>query len=90
MATHESLVNNLSGTSEKLDEKNYLLRTKSFETFIAVHRKLKHLTESPPNSKDNTYDDWYADDTTIVSWLFNNMEPTVAHGVTMLRLVKKI
>lgn len=90
MASCESLVKNLSGTSEKLNGKNYLLGAQSFETFIATHRKLKHLTEPPPDSKATTYDNWYADDAVIVSWLVNSMEPTVARWVMMLRSTKKI
>ena len=66
MATRESLVKNLNETSEKLDGKNYLLQTQSLETFVIAHRKLKHLTESSPDSKVSTYDDWYADDEAIV------------------------
>ena len=67
MASRESLVKNLSGTSEKLNGKNYILWAQSFETFIAAHRKLKYLTEPPPDSKATTYDDWYVDDAAIVS-----------------------
>ena len=47
MNSRESLVKNLSGTLEKLNEKNYLLWVHSFEMFIAAHRKLKHLIASP-------------------------------------------
>ena len=57
MASRDSLVKNLSGTSEKLSSKNYLLWSYSFETFVPAHRKLKHLTNPPPDSKTDTYDD---------------------------------
>ena len=80
----------LNDTSEKLIGKNYLLWTQSFETFIAVHRKLKHLSQPFPDAKDATYEDWYVDDATIVSWLVNSMESIVARGITMLCPVEKI
>ena len=90
MAFRESLIKNLSGTLEKLNGKNYFLWVQSFETFLTAYRKLRHLTQSPPDAKDNTYEDWFADDSVIVSWLVNSMKPTVAWGVMILRLVKKI
>ena len=90
MTSRESLVKNLSSTSEKLNGKNYLLWTQNFETFIAAYRKITHLTHLPPNSKDSTYEDWFADHTAIVSWLVSSIEPSVARGVMMLRPTKKI
>ena len=90
MTSRESLIKNLSGTSEKLNGKNYLLWAQSFETFLATHHNLKHLTQHLPDAKDNTYEDWFADDSAIVSWLVNSMEPTVARGVMILRPTKKI
>ena len=67
MASRESLSKNLNGISEKLNEKNYLLWTQSFETFVVAHRKIKHLTDPPPDVKNTAYEDWYADDAVIVS-----------------------
>ena len=87
MASKESLIRNLSGTPEKLNGKNYLVWTQSF-TFFAAHRKIKHLTQPPPDVKDSIYKDWYADDSAIVSWMVNSMEPSVACGVMILRPVK--
>ena len=60
MAFKESFIKNLSGISEKLNGKNYLLWTQSFETFLATHRKFKHLTQPLPDAKDNTYEIWFA------------------------------
>lgn len=57
MASRESLVKNLSGTFKKLNGKNYLLWSLSFETFVAAHRKIRHLTHPPPDVKDATYDE---------------------------------
>ena len=41
---------------------------------MAAHRKIQHLTHAPPDMKDATYEDWYVDDSAIVSLLVNNME----------------
>ena len=54
MASHDSLVKNLSGTLEKLSGKNYLLWSQNFETFVLAHRKVKHLTHSPLDGKADT------------------------------------
>ena len=67
MLSRESLLKNLSGTLEKLNKKNYLLWSQSFETFIAVYRKVSRLTHPPLDIQDATYEDWYADDCAIVS-----------------------
>ena len=64
--------------------------TQSFETFLAAHRKLKHLTQPPPDAKDSAFEDWYAEDSAVVSWMMNSMESSVAHGVMLLRPTKKI
>ena len=47
MLSKDGFVKNLSGTSAKLDGKNYITWAQSFETFLAAHRKLKHLTQLP-------------------------------------------
>ena len=67
MASRESLVKHLGGTSEKLNGTNYLLWFQGFETFCLAHQKLKHLTQPLPDSKDATYDNWCADDAAIVT-----------------------
>ena len=90
MTSKDEFVKNLSGTSTKLDEKSYFMWTQSFKTFLATHRKLKHLTQPPPDAKDSAFEDWYAEDSALVSWMINNMESSVAHGVMFLRPTKKI
>ena len=57
MASRESLVKHLGGTFEKLNGTNYLLWSQGFEIFCLAHRKLKYLTQPPPDSKDAAYDD---------------------------------
>ena len=81
---------NLNDILEKLFGKNYLLWSQSFETFVLAHRKVKHLTHLPPDSKADTYKDCLVDDASIVLWLVNSMEPSVAREVMMLRPAKKI
>ena len=68
MATsRDNLLKGLSATSIKLDGKNYLLWKQTFETFSSAHRKIRHLTHDPPNVKDLTYENWLADDCTVIT-----------------------
>ena len=58
MATsRDTWLKNLFGTSIKLNGKNYLLWSQAFETFLGAHRKIRHLTNDPPDAKDTTYED---------------------------------
>ena len=90
MPSKDRFVKNLSGISAKLDGKNYVMWAQSFETFLATHRKLKHLTQLPLDAKDSTFEDWYVEDSAVLSWMVNSMESSVAHGVMLLRPAKKI
>ena len=66
------------------------MQAQSFEIFLAAYRKLKHLTQPPPDAKDSTFEDWYAEDSIVVSSMVNSMESSVAHGMMLLRPAKKI
>ena len=52
------LLRNLSGTSIKLDGKNYIIWAKSIQVFLRTHKKIKHITQDPPDIKASEYDDW--------------------------------
>ena len=90
MPSKDEFVKNLSKTLAKLDGKNYVMWAQSFKTFLGAHRKLKHLTQLPPDAKDSTFENWYAKDSTVVSWMVNSTESSIAHGVMLLRSAKKI
>ena len=76
----DPILRSVSGTSMKLNEKNYVLWTKSFQVILGTHRKIKHITQDPPDIKDSKYDAWFADDCVVISWLVNSMEERVARG----------
>lgn len=62
----------------------------SFETFIGAYHMIWHLTRDPSDVKDATYEDWFTDDCTVISWLGNRVEENVSWGVMMLKSAKKI
>ena len=84
------LLRNLSGTSIKLDGKNYLIWAKSIQVFLEAHKKIKHITQDLPNIKASEYDDWLASKYSVITWLVNSMEPHISRGVVMLSTAKKI
>lgn len=69
---------------------SYFLWSQAFETFFDVHRKIRHLTHDPPDVKDATYEDWFANDCVVISWLVNSIEESISRGIMMLKLAKKI
>ena len=50
-------IRHLSGTSMKLNGKNYLFWSKSFQVFLGAHWKIRHVTHDPPVVQDPSYDD---------------------------------
>ena len=88
--SHDSWTCSLSSTSIKLNGKNYLLWSKSFQVFLDVHQKILHITYDPPDVKDPTYDDWFASDCRVISWLVNSIDKQISCGVLMLASTKKI
>ena len=84
------LLRNLSGTSIKLDGKNYFMWVKSIHVFLRAHKKIKHITQDPPNIKALEYEDWLASDYGVITWLVNSMKLEISRGVVMLLTTKKI
>ena len=72
--SRDALVKNLNSTSVRLNGQNYLLWSQAFETFLGVHRKICHLTHDHPDVKDAAYEDWFADDYAVISWIVNSVE----------------
>ena len=83
-------IHHLSGTSVKLNGKNYQLWSISFQVFLGVHWKIRHVTHDPPYVKDPSYDDWFANDCRVIASLMNSMEESIACGIMMLSPTKKI
>ena len=83
------LLRNHSSTSIILNGKNYLIWVKSIQVFLEAHKKIRHITQDPPNVKAPEYDDWLAFDYGVITWSVNSMEPPISRGVVMLSIVKK-
>ena len=88
--SHDSLLKGHVATSIKLTGKNYLLWSQAYETFLSGHRKIRYIIASPSDAKDATYEDWFADDCAVISWMLNSMDEGIARSITMLKPAKKI
>ena len=74
----------------KLNEKNYLLWSKSFTMFLGAHRKIKHITQNLSSTKNLTYDDRFTTDCGVISRFVNIMEENITVALMFLNPVKKI
>ena len=93
-------VGNFSGTgsgelpgmhvSYKLDDKNYLQWVQLVQTFLKGRGKLGHLTASPPTTTDPAFPAWDIENSLIMSWLWNAMQPEVCKNYMFLDSAKAI
>jgi hypothetical protein len=70
--------------SLKLNNQNYALWTRMIRVAIGGKSKnlLKHLTNNPPESTDETYEQWEQEDLVVFSWLIQNIDPLLASNLT--------
>ncbi|XP_043693371.1 uncharacterized protein LOC122643864 [Telopea speciosissima] len=82
---------NIQITSVKLNgASNYLLWSQAFEVYVTCCRKMKYLTMEPVDSTDDKYDDWKAENATLLCWLWNSMEPSIASNVMFHKTAKGV
>ncbi|XP_071739710.1 uncharacterized protein [Rutidosis leptorrhynchoides] len=83
----DSLKINLS-----LSSQNYALWSRIIK--VAIGRKskilLNHLTSSPPESDDPSFEKWEQDDLVVFSWLIQNIEPNLASNLTEFPTAKTL
>ncbi|KAK9065319.1 hypothetical protein SSX86_016702 [Deinandra increscens subsp. villosa] len=51
---------------------------------------LNHLTEKPPETNSEKYEQWEQDDLLMFSWLIQNIEPTLASNLTEFPIAKSL
>ena len=76
--------------SYRLDGKNYLQWAQLVRTFLKGRGKIGHLTASPPKITDPAFLAWDIDDSLIMSWLWNVMQPEVSKNYMFLDSTKAI
>lgn len=58
----------------KVNGDNYLLWSQYSCVFVGVQRKIGHLLDRPPDTKDPSYYDWLANGYCIIIWFLNPIE----------------
>ena len=69
--------NSLHVTIHRLNDKNYMEWAQSVKPIMDGKGRLEHLTGEvqKPNDKDPTLKIWLSENSLIIAWLINSMEP---------------
>ena len=76
--------------SYRLDGRNYLQWAQLVRTFLKGKGKIRQLTDSSPKESDPRFHDWDIEDSMIMSWLWNAMQPEVSKNYMFLSSAKDI
>jgi hypothetical protein len=81
----------------KLDGSNYLAWFRSCLLFIKARGLQGYITgdKKQPKAKDpamsdSTYNQWESENSLVMSWLINSMQPHIARGYLLLSTAAKI
>ncbi|KAF9601707.1 hypothetical protein IFM89_022236 [Coptis chinensis] len=77
-------------TAKKLNDANYLAWCNAVKVCLRGKRKLKYLTDDPPDPQDDKYEDWLCEDSLVMSCLWHSMEPHIATTVEFCESSKSI
>jgi len=72
-----------------LNGKNYLKWSQLIKTFLKGKGKLSHLEGSGPQENDPMYGAW-DEDSLVISWLWNSMNPEISDTVMFLTMAREI
>lgn len=78
---------NIQGTTVKLDGTNFLLWLTSFQRFVNSQHKKKYLTEEEPKQKIGVNALW-EEENDLVTRMVNSMQPNIAKQVMMISSAK--
>lgn len=78
--------------SLNLNSNNYPLWARMIRVSIGGKSKvyLNHLTQNPPATTDENYDQWEQTDLVVFSWLIQNIEPSIASNLTEFPTAKAL
>ena len=76
--------------SYRLDGRNYLQWAQLVKTFLKGKGKLHHLTYPGPKNSDLGFTSWDIEDSMIMSWLWNAMQPEVSRNYIFLSNAKDV
>ncbi|KAF3772731.1 hypothetical protein EJ110_NYTH56924 [Nymphaea thermarum] len=70
------------GSTIKLNGHNYELWSMSFTLSVKGHRKRHIIEEDEPINKSEKYMTWEEDDSMVMSWIMNSVQPQIASTIT--------
>ncbi|KAG8381704.1 hypothetical protein BUALT_Bualt05G0000400 [Buddleja alternifolia] len=76
--------------SYRLDGRNYLQWSQLVRTFLKGRGKIAHLTRPVPQTSDPAFAAWDIEDSMLMSWLWNSMQPEVSKNYMFLPTAKDI
>ncbi|KAG8373611.1 hypothetical protein BUALT_Bualt11G0042300 [Buddleja alternifolia] len=76
--------------SYRLDGQNYLQWSQLVRTFLKGRGKIAHLTGPVPQTSDPAFVAWDIEDSILMSWLWNSMQPEVSKNYMFLPTSKDI
>ncbi|XP_073129675.1 uncharacterized protein [Henckelia pumila] len=85
-------ISSLQITTHKLNGRNYLQWAKSVKIVISGRGKLGYLTGDPPapSQKDASYKVWVAENSIVLAWLINSMEPNISRRYLWFQTAKEV
>ncbi|KAF3781664.1 hypothetical protein EJ110_NYTH36296 [Nymphaea thermarum] len=78
------------GSTVKLDGHNYELWSRSFMLSVKGHRKRHIIEEDEPTNKSGKYLTWEEDDSMVMSWIMNSVQPQIAFTITYYTTAKEM
>nr|QIA97902.1 hypothetical protein AP_R.00g000020-v1.0.a3 [Amaranthus palmeri] len=61
--------------SEKLNNHNYSIWARLMHLGISGRDRLKHIIDDRPPTDDPTYNQWSRNDSIVISWILENIDP---------------
>ncbi|KAF3776077.1 hypothetical protein EJ110_NYTH49167 [Nymphaea thermarum] len=78
------------GSTVKLDGHNYELWSRSFMLSVKGHRKKHIIEEDEPINKTGKYITLEEDDSMVMSWMMNSVQPQIASTITYYTTAKEM
>ncbi|XP_052199312.1 uncharacterized protein LOC127806213 [Diospyros lotus] len=72
----------------QLDGRNYLQWSQIVKTFLKGRGKISHLNGSDPSNEDLKFQAWDEEDSMIMSWFWNSMQPEISKYYMFLTTAK--
>ena len=74
----------------KLNEKIYLEWSQFVKTYLKGKWRLNHILGTGPKKGDPTFEEWDKDDSMIMSWLWDSVDPAISDTYMFLTTAKEI